>query len=211
MPPDSPVPNVQVPAGPGPDARGPAVLVPVKAFHDAKARLAPALEPADRARLARDMATVVVRAAHPLPVFVVCDDSEVETWAREVGAEVIWRPGLGLNGAVTDGVAALADAGFGRVVVAHADLPHALDLVWTSEFEGVTLVPDRRDDGTNVVSVPSDAGFTFAYGPGSFRAHCEEAQRLGLALRIEREPRLGWDVDVPDDLTEPAWLAGESA
>ncbi len=196
---------------PAADPRGSAVLVPVKAFHDAKARLAPALEPADRARLARDMATVVVRAARPLPVFVVCDDHEVERWAREVGAEVIWRPGLGLNGAVTDGVAALADAGFSRVVVAHADLPHALDLAWTTEFDGVTLVPDRRDDGTNVAAVPSDAGFTFAYGPGSFRAHCTEAERLGLALRIEREPRLGWDVDVPDDLAVPVWLAGDGA
>ncbi len=189
--------------------RGSAVLVPVKAFHDAKARLSPALDPADRARLARDMATVVVRAARPLPVFVVCDDRAVEAWALEVGAEVVWRPGLGLNGAVTNGVAALAEAGFSRVVVAHGDLPHALDLAWTTEFDGVTLVPDRRDDGTNVASVPSDVGFTFAYGPGSFRAHCAEAERLGLGLRIEREPRLGWDVDVPDDLAAPAWLTGD--
>lgn len=209
MPPDS---QAQPPgAGPGAQDRGRAVLVPVKAFHDAKARLAPALDPADRARLAREMATTVVRAAQALPVFVVCDDHAVEAWAHEVGAEVIWRPGLGLNGAVTDGVAALAAKGFDRVVVAHADLPHALDLVWTSEFDGVTLVPDRRDDGTNVAAVPSDAGFTFAYGPGSFRAHRAEAERLGLALRIVREPRLGWDVDVPADLADPAWLAGDGA
>lgn len=184
----------------------PAVLVPVKAFHDAKARLAPALDAEHRARLAREMATIVVRAASPLPVFVVCDDAAVESWARSVGAQVIWRPGRGLNGAVTDGVASLAAQGFGQVIVAHADLPHALDLAWAAEFEGVTLVPDRRDDGTNVASVPSDVGFTFSYGAASFAAHCAEAERLGLPLRVVREQRLGWDVDVPADLVAPVWL-----
>jgi 2-phospho-L-lactate guanylyltransferase len=68
----------------------------------------------------------------------------------------------------------------------------------------VTLVPDRRDDGTNVVSVPTDAGFAFSYGPGSFRRHAAEARRLGLPVRVLREPGLGWDVDIPDDLANPA-------
>lgn len=183
------------------------MLLPVKAFRHAKARLAPALDPHDRAELARDMATKVVRAAGDLPVAVVCDDDEVSAWAATLGAEVIWRPGRGLNAAVADGVDELAATGFSRVIVAHADLPHALDLTWVADFDGVTLVPDRRDDGTNVASVPTGAGFVFAYGPGSFARHQAEAARLGLALRVEREARLGWDVDTPDDLVHPDWLA----
>ncbi len=177
-----------------------AVLVPVKGFSHAKARLADALAPDERAGLARSMAATVVAAAKPLPVFVVCDDGEVRRWAESVGAEVLWRPGLGLNAAVTDGVATLGRAGFAQVVVAHADLPHATELAWTAAFCGVTLVPDRRDDGTNVACVPTGAGFTFSYGPGSFRRHGAEACRLGLGLRVVREPRLGWDVDLPADL-----------
>ena len=51
-----------------------AVLVPVKAFSEAKLRLAPALPPLGRAELARAMATHVLAAAHPLPTAVVCDD-----------------------------------------------------------------------------------------------------------------------------------------
>jgi len=51
--------------------------------------------------------------------------------------------------------------------------------------------------------VPAGSGFTFAYGPGSFDAHCKEAERLGLPLRVERPPRLTWDVDVPADLLLP--------
>jgi 2-phospho-L-lactate guanylyltransferase len=101
---------------------------------------------------------------------------------------------------VTDGVAHLAAAGFERVVVAHGDLPLAQRLQWVAGFDGVTLVPDRHDDGTNVICVPAGSGFRFGYGPGSFRRHGEEARRLGLAVRVVREPALGWDVDLPADL-----------
>jgi 2-phospho-L-lactate/phosphoenolpyruvate guanylyltransferase len=187
--------------------RNPAVLVPVKAFRAAKLRLAPALDPPARAELARVMASRVIEAASPLPVSVVCDDDTVAEWAAAMGAEVIWRPGRGLNGAVADGVAALAAVGHDFVIVAHGDLPHAVDLAWIAEFDGITLVPDRRNDGTNVVGLPGRAhgSFRFAYGSGSFTRHRAEAERIGIHVRVVREPRLGWDVDVPADLAEPSW------
>lgn len=177
-----------------------AVLVPIKAFSQAKARLAEVLDPAARADLARRMAERVLRAAGALPVAVACDDDEVVRWATALGVETIWTPGLGLNGAVTAGVAALAERGIGRVVVSHADLPQAEDLSVVASGSGVTAVPDRHDDGTNVLAVPSGAGFEFSYGPGSFRRHCDEAARLGLELTVVRSPDLTWDVDVPADL-----------
>lgn len=181
-----------------------AVVVPVKAFRAAKRRLAPALDPPARAALAREMADVVLAAAAPLPVLVVCDDDEVRAWAEAAGAEAVWCPGRGLNGAVEDGVAVLRDRGVETAVVAHADLPLATSLAWAADFAGVTLVPDRRRDGSNVVAVPSASGFRFAYGGGSFPRHRAEAARLGLALRIVRDPDLGWDVDLPSDLVWPA-------
>ena len=45
------------------------MVVPVKAFADAKHRLAEAIGPDARAALARDLATRVVRAARGLPVY----------------------------------------------------------------------------------------------------------------------------------------------
>jgi 2-phospho-L-lactate guanylyltransferase len=180
-----------------------AVLVPVKAFGAAKARLRAALDGPARAALARGMAERVVAAAHGLPITVACDDTEVASWAAGAGAEVAWTPGLGLNGAVTAGVEALRRAGVDRVIVAHADLPHADDLRVVLGHEGVVLVPDRHDDGTNVLSVPAAAGFTFAYGPRSFTRHRAEAERLDLPTTVLRPPDLTWDVDVPADLELP--------
>jgi 2-phospho-L-lactate guanylyltransferase len=177
-----------------------AVLVPVKSFAEAKVRLASALDDAHRASLARMMANQVMAAAQPLPVAVVCEDQAVAEWARECGAAVVWAPGRGLNGAVQDGVAWWADRGAAQVIVAHGDLPLATSLAWVARFPGVSLVPDRREDGTNVACVPTGRGFTFAYGPGSFARHRVEARRLGLPLHIVRQPSLAWDVDIPADL-----------
>ena len=184
-----------------------AVLVPVKDFAAAKVRLSAALDAEQRAALARKMATIVLRAAHPLPVFVVCDDLEVAAWAVGEGAQVLWRPGLGLNGAVSNGIDALAHLGIDRVIVAHSDLPLATSLAWVADFDGVTIVPDRHDDGTNVLSIATDWGFSLTYGPNSFFRHCAEAERLGLDVRVERDRALGWDVDVPDDLMVDGWIS----
>jgi len=183
-----------------------AVLVPVKGFATAKARLAPVLGPDDRRALARQLAEVVLAAAAPLPVLVVCDDAEVASWATACGARVLRVEPRGLDAAVTEGVAALAGEGVERVVVAHADLPRAAGLadLAGAPGDGVTLVPDRAEDGTNVAVVPAAAGFRFAYGPGSFGRHVAEARRLGLGPRVVRRDELAWDVDVPADLPAPS-------
>lgn len=189
------------PTVPPPGWLGPAaVLVPVKAFAQAKLRLAPALSPGRRAELAQSMAERVLRSAGSLPAAVVCDDREVAAWARDLGALVIWEPGRGLNGAVAAGVALLAGAGVRQVVVAAGDLPLAEDLGWVTGFEGITIVPDRRHDGTNVIAVPTARPFGFSYGPGSFSRHLAEARSLDVPLRVVYASPLAWDVDLPADL-----------
>ena len=177
-----------------------AAVVPVKAFTLAKARLAPALDDAGRAALAQRMAEQVLAAAGSLPVSVACDDDDVAAWARDRGATVVWTAGLDLNGAVTLAVDELAASGIDRVVIAHADLPRARDLSIVVGDHGMVIVPDRRRDGTNVLALPAAAGFTFAYGPGSFDRHCAEAERLGLPALVIEPPDLTWDVDDPADL-----------
>lgn len=197
------------PSAAAPGWFGPAaVLVPVKAFADAKLRLSPVLSPGRRADLARRMAEAVVRSGRGLPVAVVCDDREVAAWAREQGALVVWAPGRGLNRAVQQGVAHLAGYGAELVIVAAGDLPLADDLRWVADFAGTTIVPDRRRDGTNVLAVPTSSRFAFSYGPGSFARHLAEAKRLGRPVRVVEAPTLGWDVDVPGDLAGVAGAAG---
>ena len=189
------------------------MLIPVKDFRQAKARLAGVVPAEDRIRLARWTADLVVAAAAPLPVFVACDDPDVATWAESAGATVLWRPSVGLNAAVLDGIAALADAGIEHVIVAHSDLPVPSPLAAVVLTGGVVLVPDGRSDGTNVLAVPTRCGFQPAYGSQSFRRHLAHVLGLGLPVRVHRDSRLALDLDTPDDLFHPiiakalpAWL-----
>lgn len=181
-----------------------AVLVPVKRFRSAKRRLSGVLSPSEREALARRTAERVLAAAAPFPVFVVCDDDTVAAWAEARGASVLWRPGHGLNPAVSDGVTTLAGKGYDHVLVAHSDL------LLASSFEGlaapgtITLVPDRIDDGTNVLALPSGLDFRFGYGARSFRRHLAEARRLGCEVRVVRDDRLSLDIDTPSDLDHPS-------
>lgn len=184
-----------------------AVLIPIKAFHVAKARLAAALDPTERERLARWTAGCVLRAAAPLPVVIACDDPAVAAWGAEHGARVLWQAGMGLNPAVDDAVATLAADGVAHVVVAHADLPLPDGLPRLARPGTITLVPDRRDDGTNVMAFPTTAPLHASYGPGSFRRHLvaafATADRHGLAVEVRRDPRLALDLDTPSDLDHP--------
>jgi len=177
-----------------------AVVIPVKAFTEAKLRLAPVLSPEERHQLARDMATHVLQACKPLPAIVVCNDVEVAEWATNLGARALPEPELGLNRAVSTAVLELAAEGYERLVIAHSDLPLATSFAWLAELDGIVLVPDRRADGTNVISIPANAGFQFSYGPGSFARHYQEALRLGLTVRTVQDPDLSWDVDTAEDM-----------
>ncbi len=176
-----------------------AVVVPIRSFDGALSRLSSVLDAAQREHLMRLMAQLVIDSAHPMPIYVASDDEAVACWAGRAGAGVLRAGHPGLTFAVTSAIKALASQGVERVVVAHADLARARSLQ-TAVGRGLTIVPDRYCDGSNVVCVPTNSGFRFAYGPGSFKRHLREAQRLGLEVTVVDDPDLAADIDSPGDL-----------
>jgi 2-phospho-L-lactate guanylyltransferase len=178
------------------------VVIPVRAFTGGFARLAGTIDAAARAHLAQRCAERVMAAAGDRVVVVVTSAPEVRAWAQEQRRVVIDDPGT-LDAAADAGRRWLADRGCQRVVVAHGDLPRARSLAPVAG-DGpdpvAAIVPCHRGDGTPVLAVPTGAPFRFAYGPGSFRRHVDEAHRLGLEARIVHDPELAFDVDEPADL-----------
>jgi 2-phospho-L-lactate guanylyltransferase len=167
-----------------------------------KARLADVLDADERASLARRCAERVVGAADGLPTLIVSSDPDVQEWASGLDLLVVDDPGT-LDAAAAVGWRALREGGCERVVIAHADLPHARTLAGVIRDGSrpiVSIVPCHRDDGTPVLSLPPVPTFGFSYGPGSYRRHAAEARRHGLAVRVVRDRTLAFDVDVPDDL-----------
>lgn len=192
------------------------MAVPIRSFRGAKGRLAPVLDDATRADLARSMAITVVQAAHDLDVVIVTTSQEVAEWATSVGATAIGQTADGLDGAAVAAVSHAAAAGYGNAAVVHADLPLARDLRPALGLAGpdrVVLVGDRHHDGTNVIALPADAldrGFRFSYGAESLDRHIASAQACGLAVHLHADDRLAWDVDLPEDLALPQRLAPAS-
>ncbi len=182
-----------------PAANDTIVLVPIRSFDDAKSRLAESLDPQARRALMLQMAETVVAAAHDLPVWVVTDDDEVTAWATELSTSTFAVGVNGLNPAIAVAATAAARAGASRILIAHADLPFASDLRVVTGT-GVAIAPDRHRDGSNVMSLPTNTGFTFSYGPGSFERHRLESARLGLDFTEVDDASLAWDVDSPADL-----------
>ncbi len=181
-----------------------AVLVPVKRFAAAKGRLTGVLEDGDRAWLAEWMATGVLEVVAEIPTFVACDDEHVAEWATRIGAHVIWGAGLGLNGAVDDGVEHITSNGYDHVLVSHADLALPDTLLDVAREGCITLVPDRRHDGTNVMSFPAAHPIRAAYGGGSFTRHLEQALAIGsVPVEVRSDPYLSLDLDTPRDLAHP--------
>lgn len=180
------------------------VIIPIKSFDGAKERLVNALDATERHNLARYMASRVVAAAAPLSVLIVCDDDEVAHWARQQEATVVRQRTPGLNNAVRAGLDAARVAGFTWGIIAHGDLPlathfdHLVDE--STPMTRIGLVSDQQGDGTNVLVIATDSAFEFHYGPGSCRAHCDEATRRGFELRIIDDFALAVDIDTPTDL-----------
>jgi 2-phospho-L-lactate guanylyltransferase len=181
-----------------------AVLVPVKRFAAAKGRLTGVLEAGDRARLAEWMASGVLDVVAEIPTFVACDDDGVAEWATRMGAHVIWGAGLGLNGAVDDGVDHITSNGYDHVLVSHADLARPGALLDVAHEGCITLVPDRRHDGTNVMSFPAAHPLRAAYGGGSFARHLDQALAIGsVPVEVRSDPHLSLDLDTARDLAHP--------
>jgi 2-phospho-L-lactate guanylyltransferase len=179
-----------------------AVVIPIKAFEQAKDRLSSVLDADQRKHLARTTALGVIESVRPAAIFVVCDNPDVSQWATLHGVTVVHQSIAGLNAAVQVGISAAHE--FERVMIVHSDLPlprrlrELLDSTVASNT--VTIVPDRHRDGTNVLIIPPGAEFNCHYGAKSFEAHMAEATRLGLPLHIVEDDELALDVDTPDDL-----------
>jgi len=191
-----------------PDAAG--IVVPLRSFRSGKARLAEVLDDDARSALAQRMAETVVAAAGGRDLVIVSSAPEVVRWCATQSLERIDDPGS-LDAAAAHGRDWARARGLVRVVVVHGDLPLATSLdgvAGDGAARTAVVVPDHRDDGTPVCSIPVDVPFAFAYGPGSFARHIAAARHVGLSVRVLRDRTLAFDVDVPEDLeildTEPA-------
>lgn len=193
------------------------VLLPLKEFAAAKQRLAGVLSAPERAQLFEAMVDDVlnVLTAHPaIERVVLCSRDRAAVWlARYYEVEFLHEdqlgaPAGGLNTVVNAAVQRCLAQGADELMVVHGDLP-LLGEDDVSRFvaahraargPAVTIAPDRRHSGTNLMAWRALPTFVAQYGAHSLQRHSEQARALGAALTLCNLPGACCDIDEPDDL-----------
>jgi 2-phospho-L-lactate guanylyltransferase len=195
----------------------PLILIPCKAFASGKSRLSSVLSPERRDRLCRGFLVNTVHFAADLVgkgnIYVVSSNSEVAALASELGVGCEGEADIDLNSALTCSIARILERkpeqSSRNILILPIDLvrtsPTAITPVIAAQADAV-IVPDRLEQGTNLLRLRGDAAlkFRFQYGDDSFSRHRIEAEGLGLKTEILRDPSLGFDVDTPADYA--AWM-----
>ncbi len=194
-------------------------LIPIKTLARVKSRLADTLDSAARIRLMRDTLRRTIEALQQSrcveAVCVVTPDPQVAGWAETWGAQALpeMREDLGLNDSLEEARHQLMERypNAGALLVVPGDLAwlHPEDVLgMTALLPGgdradqpaVVIAPDRRGKGTNALLLRPPRVIPFCFGPGSARAHAQQALQNGAALRWYDSSSTSLDVDEPDDL-----------
>ena len=182
----------------------------MKPAAQAKTRLAPSLDPDQRATLTWNMLKIVLHAATSsslIDVVVVGGDSEIRVIAEAGNSN--WRPdkGRGLNGELSAQVQINSSNSAASMYIpgdlpllTTADVEQALD---SSKFGSLlTICPAVGDGGTNGLVVPAQSPFRIQLGTDSFYRHTTSAEQGGLPFAIVETQGFGLDLDTSGDLAE---------
>jgi 2-phospho-L-lactate guanylyltransferase len=176
----------------------------------AKARLAPVLNPADRARFSVAMLVDTLEALRKVKrlhrVTVVSADRSVRQIARSHSASWLWEgKRRGLNKAVRLAIRDSKLKGASATLIIPADIPlvtprEILDFLSHAAGYAVALNPSKDGAGTNALLTHPPGVMRPVFGRDSFRKHLALAERRGLSRRVIRAGGISFDVDEPKDL-----------
>lgn len=184
-------------------------LVPIRSLHGGKTRLAHLLDERQRSHLVVELARQLLQTVQQSGVVddlvVLTSDPALMQSLPLPGGRFQPKVPHGLNAAVNAGREMALASGADRLLVMFPDLPEitAADVQAIDQSRAaVTIVPDRRRDGTNALllqGVSVIREFAFHYGPGSCQAHRNAAESLGEAAQLLDRPAMAIDLDTEDD------------
>ncbi|RMF79467.1 MAG: 2-phospho-L-lactate guanylyltransferase [Chloroflexi bacterium] len=196
------------------------VIVPVKPLNRAKSRLANALSPEVRQKLAemmfRHVLSVVTNVKQVTGTLVVSRDPKALAIAREYGAKTVQETSAPeLNAALTRASELINLWDATTSLVLPADLPLLAEQDIREMYEmcrgepSVIIAPDKNGCGTNALLLRPPGIIPYSFGEDSMRGHAALAREAGVPYRIYRSKRLQLDIDCPEDIRRYTELAEE--
>jgi len=189
-------------------------VIPVKGFRNAKQRLSPLLDVADREALAeimfRDVLQQVLQTRGLVETVVVTGNDNVAAIANALGARVLrQQEDKGETEAVNFARNELMANGCEAVLIIPGDMP----LVRSDDIERLLaevpesaeppfalLVPSHDRMGTNALLLAPPDVIELRFGYDSFSYHMSQVSARGLPIRFIENERMALDIDEPKDL-----------
>jgi 2-phospho-L-lactate guanylyltransferase len=189
------------------------VIVPVKDLSKAKERLSSLLPQHERTALAYAMLEDVLSALKGSLLadrkFIVTLDAKAIEIASDMGIEIIKETAQNGESASVDYASQICkDMGATSVLVIPGDAPlitsDDIDFILEKEKDApsIIFVPARDELGTNAILRKPPDVITSMFGHDSFRKHMNEADKNNIPYDSYDNPRIGLDIDSPEDLKE---------
>ena len=193
------------------------VLIPVKAFKNAKSRLAEVLSPQQRARFSYLMLEDVLQTLSTSNdienVTIISSDSSVEVLADKYHADLILTSiDSGYSEDLTQGLSELKMSEDDRIAIVPADVPQLThedinELNNLSKSE-LVLCPATTDGGTNALLFTPPLPIPLLFGLDSLRRFVDMADHHKVPINVKKIASLERDIDRPSDLV---WFLSHSS
>jgi 2-phospho-L-lactate guanylyltransferase len=194
------------------------ILLPVKNLAKAKQRLASVLDQSARTELAHAMLSDVVAAIAAFAgdeVALATSDPFATELASQYGFEIIRDES---NVSETDAVEMATRTCEARAVQSTLVIPGDIPLIEAADIQaiydaspkaGSVMVPSADRRGTNAVLRRPASLFPLRFGNDSFMPHLAAAIATDKSCVVLSLPRIGLDIDTPEDLHHLAQAPGE--
>src|SRR2546423_3920850 len=187
------------------------IVIPVKAFGQAKSRLWRFVSPGRCAALAEAMCSDVLvsasRASGVDKIIVVSNEPRALAAARANGWDALQEQTQVSESASVDMASRYCES---IGVTSLLRLPGDVPLVQSSDIEdifcaagrapGCVIVPSRDGTGTNALLRSPPTAFASHFGKDSFTKHLAAARAADIPVSVVRNPRLELDVDELSDI-----------
>ena len=186
-------------------------IIPIKPLRRGKSRLSSVLTEQERENLNHNLLTrsiICLKQVKEIDqIVVVSHDPAALSISREYGVRTIQENrNTNINNALRKATQAAKAFNASRVLIIPADLPFMMpddltDLISKSKSAPEIIInPDRKMYGTNALFINPPGILDYDFGQWSFKKHIEQAERKKIKVEIYNNERLGFDLDLPEDL-----------
>jgi 2-phospho-L-lactate/phosphoenolpyruvate guanylyltransferase len=188
------------------------VILPVKAFKNAKLRLANVLTPAQRARFSylmlEDILQTLSTSEAVQGITLISSDQSVQTLAKRYQTEFqLTDLDSGYSHDAMQAITTISQDNIDTLAIIPADVPQLshedLSRLHRIHDKGMTLCPAIIDGGTNGLLFSPPLPVPLMFGIDSLSKYQSAAAQNDIQVRIEKVRGLERDIDRPEDLL---WL-----